>query len=470
MKSKSIIHIYLLAILAVILFSPAIWAAEESSHFGMRGLNEGLRNEKKKQQFLKLFSASGASWINAAVKWIEVEPRPPSGDKYHYDFSKIDKISSFCKKNNINANILIRSVSNWGTSVKEKKAHARKAGVYTDRSSRPLSNRLNEWDRFITTVVQRYPDIKYWQIESEPGNVYPPTNRTKKIGSQYWSGTPKDYAEHFLHTANLIKSVRPDARIVLAGFVSGSILKNPNKSYFKQTLDLISRIKKERGYAHEFDIVDCHSFGPLDKLPQVSKQAADALKRYGFDNKQIWITQTNAGWKNVSSILGKNYSDSALFRLLSQDIVKRYVTGFYNNFDKIFYAKFSDQQNSNDSKSERNKLFRSLGLVDGNDQAKPMYYTYKLMANKLEYFKSVTKINVPDCECYQFTFDKKGKNPVFVAWLVNENKKVIDFSLYVGKKDLKITSIITLTGETEPSIVTNSSDSILISSMPVFIE
>ena len=119
-----------------------------------------------------------------------------------------------------------------------------------------------------------------------------------------------------------------------------------------------------------------------------------------------------------------------------------------------------------------------------------MYYTYKLLIDKLKDYSSVERLNIgtdvvadrgEGVWTFKFIVDKK---PVFVLWyedninqcpicnIRREGSKVVDLSGYVSTLNVKITHIITEQGKTgkDAEIEIVPANSIKISETPIFVE
>ncbi len=112
--------------------------------------------------------------------------------------------------------------------------------------------------------------------------------------------------------------------------------------------------------------------------------------------------------------------------------------------------------------------WRHMGLLDKNGVAKPAYYTYKLMVEKLDGFTTAEMLAQG---VYKFSFDRK--EPVLVVWS-DSGKKLIDLSAQIPTQTLKVTPIVSrLDGRNQPIYSASSlhpSHAIPVTSQPIFIE
>ncbi|MDY7038463.1 MAG: hypothetical protein SV375_20190 [Thermodesulfobacteriota bacterium] len=469
-------------------------AADKCSkgHFGLRGLIYQFNDETMRGHVFANAVEAGVKWCQTIARWQKIEPNRPRNGVHHYEWALLDDFVKTAFNHGICVNIIFKSYSKWGAKKSGIVSSETKKGGQIFQSAPPDRSHLSDWRAFVKAVVERYDgdgkgqepsfvtsknNVKYWHIESEPGGHYP-AKWNKKPGSIFWYGRPDEYAEHFVETVGVIKGADKGAKVVLGGFVSKSVLDDPKKSYVFQVLEAVRRIEKRTGIPY-FDIFDCHHFRNISLIDEVGKGVDDILKANGFWGKRKWVTQTTLG----SRVLNRTFQGEILrreyLRYMSRDLVKRYVSFFANGFEKVFYVKLVDS--GSDSEGEvfskfRRRLFRKrpfykyYGLIDSGLKRKPLYYTYKLSAEKLDFFTSVAEVKTTcaNLKCYEFTFDEKDS--VYVAWSLVEQTSYCNLQTYFGKKNIKITQIVEHEGKSIPDVRVVSSSSVPVSLSPVFLE
>ena len=125
------------------------------------------------------------------------------------------------------------------------------------------------------------------------------------------------------------------------------------------------------------------------------------------------------------------------------------------------------------------------GLRDGNftpkrmvGEPRPVYYTYKLIIDKLGKFSSVETLKNKNSRIKAYKFIVNDR-PIYVKWYEDEihdkpgekeGSITIDASSIIGKSKVKITHIVTKKGQAEPDIEFSSSSKITLTKTPIFIE
>lgn len=476
--------------------SKAFPAADEclGGRFGLRGLHSKSKNNIRTQQevFANVVEAR-ARWCQTLARWKAVEPSKPTNGIHHYDWSRLDDFIRTAFEHNICVNVIFKSFSKWGAPKSTVlPSEANKAGRIL-RSAAPDPVHLSDWKTFVKTVVERYDgdgegnepkfitsrkNVKYWHVESEPGGLHPPKGH-RSPGSAFWYGTPSEYAQHFVETSAAIREADRDAKVVLGGFVSKSVLADPKRSYVFQVLQAMREIRKKKGIAVDFDIFDCHHFRDVVLIDQIGARIDDILRTNGFVDKQKWVTQTTLGSRVLNRIFRHNISRKEYLAYLAQDLVKRHVSFFASGFEKVFYVKLADWGSDFTSEilvksrkglSGKLPFHKYSSLLDSRHKPKPQFYTYRLLAEKLDLFTSVATVNTghPSVKGYRFEFDTKG--PVYVLWSTGLKEASCDLSRYFGKKEIKITNIVEHEGKNKPDVRVILASSIPVSSSPIFLE
>lgn len=470
-------------------------AAEQCSrgHFGLRGLIHQFNDKTMRRHVFANAVQARVKWCQTIARWQKIEPNRPQNGVHHYEWALLDAFVKTAFDHGICVNIIFKSYSKWGSKKSGIVFSETKKGGQIFQSAPPDPFHLSDWKAFVKAAVERYDgdgkgqeasfvtskrNVKCWHIESEPGGHYPAKWNTKP-GSMFWYGTPDEYAQHFVETANVIKGADKDSKVVLGGFVSKSVLADPKKSYVFQVLEALRNIREKTGTPADFDIFDCHHFRDSNLIEAVGQRIDDILRANGFSGKEKWVTQTTLGSRVLNRTFQREISRREYFRHLSRDLVKRYVTFLANGFEKVFYVRLADSGSDIEgevfSKSRRRfsqkvPFYKYYGIVDSELKRKPQFYTYKLLSEKLDFFNSVedVKITSPNVKCYRFTFDQKDS--VYVLWSTEKQTAFCDLRPYLGNKNIKITHIVEDEGKTKPDVQVVSSSNVSVSLNPVFLE
>jgi hypothetical protein len=231
------------------------------------------------------------SVLRININWAEIEPDPPTAGNPSFSFTELDRVVARAAANGIRVLPILYGTPKW---------LAKEPSVAPIRNSRQRT----EWQRFVRAVAARYgnggtfweqnflpvfPDSKvraitHWQVWNEP------TTR------QFWKGAtkrkahiPRDYAKLLRATAEGIRGVDPDARLVTAGvFGTPHLGKGLRSRRFFRSLFAI------RGIGKYFDSVGVHPYSPNWRGVRIQMGwAIREIRRAGL-RKGIWITEI--GW------------------------------------------------------------------------------------------------------------------------------------------------------------------------------
>ena len=401
--------------------------------------------------------------------WALVEPV-----KGRLDFSAMDKVINYHYDAGISPLITVKCVSPWGT---------RKSGnVKTFIGSPPKD--YEEYNNFLRELVKRYKDkVDYWQIENEVfDNTYGPV--------VFWDGTKEEYIELLKNSYKTIKEEDPEAKVVLAGFANLMFNEinefHPTGFVEKEKVEIFFYyiMKESEDWC---DAVDFHQYYYPDIIYSEVKLLKDAMEKYGYEkeiicteagdfdvrlfrihlytDEKIPIVEKFLSLPSVKSEVERvlqwgvspgEFTDFAIFlkeneesgplleKYQAENLVKRICITLSLGVSQIYPAWMRDQ------KKPVNWYFAHIALTDTDGRKKPHYYTYKILIDKLEGFKSLEEFKKDSEEkIIKFTFE--DKNPIFVIWNDGEEKE-IDFSPYINTSEVKITHIITDRDKTDKDV------------------
>jgi len=303
---------------------------------------------------------------------------------------------------------------------------------------------------YVRTFVERYKDrIKYWEIGNE--------------GIQ----APEAYGI-ITNTYTWIKEVHPDAKVLItAGAGDDDVM-------FQIGLDAFDELLAN-GIRDYFDIVNIHYYGNIggnfeQRLEARIDNYKAVMAKYGRDvaRKPIWVTETSTS-SHVNSVLSGQSSE----KIQAQHVIKRLVVFSAKGAEKVFWHDYHHTYQGN--------KFYKCNLIDNmQDRSgpKPAYYTFKLLVEKIGYYKTVETLSSDNIRLYRFTTGPQNK-PVFVAWSNSSQEINLDLSVHIGTDDsnphpiikkVKITHIIETRYPNQPETETAPITSINVSVSPIFIE
>lgn len=380
---------------------------------------------EEKNRVAKLIYDAGVRWHRFPIEWGNVEQTSGKFVWEEYD--------SFVKRmtdNNINMVITLRCIP---PSLSGKNLRKHTAIMPKD---------MGKYLLFVKACVDRYKDkVKYWQVENEPS-----------FKSKHWKGEPKDYTRLLREVYKVIKTVSPESKVLIAGFPVSSVLGDNGKGFLSQAF--------KNGAGEFFDIFDLHCYGDVKKIFHGVMKIKKMLSSYGYSGqkaKPIWITET--GTPGRDPIFSEKKQ--------AEDIIKRYALAFSNGVEKVFIWNVAD--GIKNLPKFNIPVAKVCGLLDFDLNPKPAYFAYKLMTGKLNGFNSVTDLSRNGVHVYQFSF--KDKNPIMVVWKDDlEKPQTINLKDLLKKEKIAFASVPVKRGPIQEKAAIISTDSIPVSSTPVFLE
>ncbi len=285
---------------------------------------------------------------------------------------------------------------------------------------------------YVKTFVNRYKDkIKYWEIGNE--------------------GIQASAAFHIItNTYQWIKEVHPDSVVVITA-VAGD-----NDSLFDRGLEAFDSLLK-KGIANYFDVGNIHYYGRIqgdfeERLERRFEQYRQIMAKYGVQ-KPIWVTETSTS-SHENSVLSGPSSE----QIQARHVVKRLVIFSAKGAEKVFWHDYRETFEDN--------AFYQCNLVDPDTHIpKPAYYTFKLVVDKLGFYKDVVTLRDDDVTLYKFITQED--RPVFVAW--SSSPQTIDLSAHCTAEKVLLTHIVE-DSNSQSQVRAAQNTNIKISDSPVFIE
>jgi len=195
---------------------------------------------------------NNVGWLRQPFNWPNIEPI-----KGMFNFWQTDFWVSEAAKNNVAVLPILMRTPAW-------------AGPEMNGPARDL----NDWSNFVKKIVGRYKDrVKYWEIWNEPD-------------SQFFQGTPEQYAEVLKVAYKAIKETDPEAQVLIGGVADlEKEVESKNHHFLKQVLDA--------GAGNYFDVFAFHGYGGMTPQDPVGPAIRAAKKiRDEYNGKwPLWITE-----------------------------------------------------------------------------------------------------------------------------------------------------------------------------------
>lgn len=336
--------------------------------------------------------------------------------------------------------------------------------------------------------------IKHWQVWNEPGVTEIDCEKAEINKNDRWPDS-EYVVEIFNKAASIIKENDNEAKLISPsmigpdpirhdGYYSSNITTPFIQQDCKYKIQSINDIKKDRdslafyeyttkiiyGVRNTADIFDIHIYSiDLYERPFYPAWVRDFLKLHGITNKAIWSTE-NAAPLYYFPLMGLSKPDqcqeglgadpNSIFseKIHAEYVIKNQIILMSSGVEKSFRFSFAAFEGEKD-------ITVRFALLNPDGTPKPGYYSYKIMTEKLSNIKSIEQL-----DSYLFKAVLENEKEVFVAW--NDEGKTIDLTNYIDSNLVKVTHIITESGQTDlnAKIETINANEIILNETPIFIE
>jgi len=244
------IHILLKTVAAISVFVCWNIAYSNSAPYGICAHVSRHGDHELAGQEFKLMRRAGIGWARTDFDWTTVQPA-----RDVWDFTMLDATVDKAEQAGIEILPILAYDVAWAT---------------------PAYKHLDPWLEYVRKTVCRYKDrLRTWEVWNEPDL------------EQFWKETPDpaNYAILLKATYEEIKKIDPTLTVVLGG-LSGI------------PYEYIEGIYKAKGAAY-FDVMAVHPYR-YPETPEARSLADDLsklrelMRRYGDENKPLWITEI--GW------------------------------------------------------------------------------------------------------------------------------------------------------------------------------
>ena len=165
-------------------FLPFLWRSVTDPVYGPWGVQ--MYDQLDASRGFDFATAGGVRWIRLRVSWFEIESINTT--PAFYNWSALDQTMLAAGFNGINLVVTLEGNPSWAAPT-----------IYG-----PVNN-LNDLKEFVGAVVERYPQVRYWELYNEPDNMY------------HFGGRGGTYATHLNAVYPVIKSANPSAQLVMGG-------------------------------------------------------------------------------------------------------------------------------------------------------------------------------------------------------------------------------------------------------------
>ncbi|NQS90379.1 beta-galactosidase [Patescibacteria group bacterium] len=449
-----------------------------------------------KPSYAKLYSQTGIRWIKLAdLRWQRIEPSPPINNKHNYNWILLDKVVKEYQNYDFNIVMVLRVKSRWASKPILEPKYDRVETGGGIATTPPKDEYRDDYYDWVKAVVERYdndgtddmPGLKlpilYYEIESE----------VQHKGA--WQASADEYLRLLETAYRAAKKANKNAQIILAGINFGDMFDDmPDQktidsrisslsSKGRDDIDFIKGILKKGKY----DIVEFHYSRDYKGIYGVT----NFIKKY--TSKPIWAGDaTSAPWliapgefnplyKNGQELYDRiEAGDEEVIKWYraeqSKLTTKKFVVSADMGLEKVI------METTNQWSVPRGAAYFWLpwhiqNMVDENKNPLPVFYTLKLLVDKLDGYSSVKKINLGSgISIYKFIVNNK---PVYILWYEDgivqnpntpEGSINVNLSSILSSQNVKVTHIITEQGQTEPKVEIKPSNNILLTETPIFVD
>jgi hypothetical protein len=261
---------------------------------------------------------------------------------------------------------------------------------------------MEMWETFVRRLVQQYHGrINHWIIWNEP-DVWNPEHP----GST-WNGSVEDYVELHKRAYFAIKSVDPDLKIYLTGLTYWWDDEYDQEQYLERILKTIKSDPEAAQHNYYFDGVNYHLYYKPHQIYDVLSEIRQMLDRYGFEEKAIWLNETNA--PPSSDPLEPPHREPRFKASLEEQasfMLQVHATAFAAGAERIQVYKLYNS-------TEHPEDVQPFGLLRGDKSRRPAYESYKLVTRYLSDFKDVNLFEEGDVTVVVF---ERPADTVTVVW------------------------------------------------------
>ncbi|MEB2777387.1 hypothetical protein SYJ56_18885 [Algoriphagus sp. D3-2-R+10] len=270
---------------------------------------------------------------------------------------------------------------------------------------------LLAWDKWVEAIVSRYKDrVTEWEIWNEPD-----------ISKRF---TSDDFAIFHVRTADIIRKIQPDSRIIALGLAGLR-----NVEYVRSILDILE--KEDR--LDQFDILTFHGYTARPEAIYGQVENLRTLVKSYREDIELWQGENGAPSTAVGTAVGAMSKEGWSEISQAKYVLRRMAGDMGNEIDVTSVFQISDM---NYKAGDHMSGLNSKGLLQANSdnsivKAKLSYYAYQNMATIFSGDISVAvKVNIKTNvnEVLVYAFQSKQTKANSVAYWDAEKKPTDELS------------------------------------------
>lgn len=326
----------------------------------------------------------GLNWIRWRLDWPDLEP-----EKGRYKLAELDATMAAADQRHYNMVAYLTGSADFGSSAPER---ASNSDLYPPEDFNVFADRM-------VGLVQRYPQVGYWQVWNEPNITWMPLTDSKA------------YYRLLMTTTKAIHAVASDKDVMPAGLGYYGQMLGSTGNMLHNMVDL--------GLAKEGFIAAYHPYSEYpegdsvqdkDFLLRVKEMNAD-LRTGGI--KTIWATEW--GWSSYGGPLEVQHQ--AALQSQASYTLRRLALMSAMSFQRIFLFGLSDNNLPLPARD------RNFGLLDLNGDPKPVYTALKnflqITGPSLQPDSLPPMIAIPE-DLYAVPWMRPDGTHVLMAWSASQ--------------------------------------------------
>ena len=284
-----------------------IVVAEEEDYepYGMC-VNFGLpwlyQDDDDIRRAVRMNAEAGIQWLRYVIGWSFLEA--DQGDIDEDYFRRFDLAMDEADKHGLKYYVTLLGIPRWASPEPEHERFW--AFSPTD---------MDDWRAHVRMVVERYHDrVNLWEVWNEQD-------------WEFWESPLEDFVPLLRATAEAIRSVDPDAQIVIGGLATDGVHGWASADYEPEPLQRLY----DAGAAPWFDILAIHTYG-YDGVEVTDRinTAWSIMDRNGDGHKRMWINEVG-----LATVNQRTEADQAAFLEEVYDVALRHPM-----IDRVFWYNF----------------------------------------------------------------------------------------------------------------------------------
>ncbi len=313
-------------------------------------------------------------------------------EKGVYEFQWLDEIID---------HLLEQGVEPWLQTSYGNPIYKGGGGIHLSAGFPSSEEALTAWDNWVRAMAIRYKGrVKVWEIWNEPDNK--------------GKNSAKDYAALYIRTAEIIRSIIPDATLYALSLAS---VGERGRKFTRVLLDLL----KQKGKLDLVDDITLHgySYNPSDRYPEYQKMYK--LVREYSDRIRIRQGELGCPSENQSIYALKNYDWTELsqskwvVRKMMGDLGRDIPSSYFLIIDIVYTH---DHEVLMDTPKRNTKGLIKSDLDRNFVKLKPAFYSYQ---NVTSIFDNTLE-RIPN---YPYLVESDTSLAVFAYRLINYDQQAV---------------------------------------------